>query len=365
MKKLKLGIFTLLIILGVFLAGCSAGSNEDAKSTENKSEETPPSTETTEDQKSESDNIQYYFTANEGGSISKINADSNEVEIEIEVAGAVHNVQVSPDGKILGATVVPEMNHSGESMEMNGLALFYDTDSNELLKTVEVGNHPAHIVFTEDEKYALVTNNEDNNVSVIDMESFTVTQTINTGKGPHGFRISADSQKAYIANMGEDTVSVLDLKTMKEEKKITVGATPVTTGMTSDGKTLVVTLNGENKLAIVNLATDQVEKVQVGNGPAQVYIDDNNQYAYVANQGTEETPSNSVSVVDLASKKVTATIETGKGAHGVVTSPDSKRLYVTNMYENTVSVIDTEQNKVIDTIKVGGTPNGISITEIK
>lgn len=72
-------------------------------------------------------------------------------------------------------------------------------------------------------------------------------------------------------------------------------------------------------------------------------------------------PSNSVTVVDLASKEVTATIETGKGSHGVVTSSDSKRLYVTNMFENTVTVIDTEQNKAIDTLEVGETPNGISI----
>ena len=71
--------------------------------------------------------------------------------------------------------------------------------------------------------------------------------------------------------------------------------------------------------------------------------------------------SNSVTVVELASKKVTATIETGKGAHGVVLSTDNKRLYVTNMYESTVTVIDTEQNKVIDTFEVGETPKGISI----
>ncbi|WP_394235842.1 YncE family protein [Niallia oryzisoli] len=360
MNKIKLHLVTIILILAVFLVGCSAGSNQDSESNESKKENNP-STEATEDKSSEGPSNQYYFTANEGGSISKIDAASNEVVDQIAAEGAVHNVQVSSNGEILGATVVPEMNHGGGSMEMNGLTLFYDTNSNELLKKVEVGNHPAHIVFTEDGKYALVTNNEDNNVSVIDTESFRVIQTINTGNGPHGFRISADSQKAYIANMGEDTVSVLDLKTMKEEKKITVGSTPVTTGITSDGKTLVVTLNEENMLAIVDLETEKVVKVPVGNGPAQVYIDSTNHFAFVANQGTKDAPSHSVSVVELASKKVTSTIETGKGSHGVVTSSDNKRLYVTNMFENTVSVIDNAQMKVIDTIEVGEIPNGITI----
>ncbi|WP_244151149.1 YncE family protein [Parageobacillus thermantarcticus] len=56
-----------------------------------------------------------------------------------------------------------------------------------------------------------------------------------------------------------------------------------------------------------------------------------------------------------------ATIETGKGAHGVVTSPNQKYVFVTNMFDNTVSVIDKVRNKAIKTVPVGEIPNGISI----
>jgi YVTN family beta-propeller protein len=305
----------------------------------------------------------YYYTANEGGSISKINAVKNSVVDTIKIDGSVHNVQVSPDGKIIGATVVPQMGshfEGGHDMRMNGTAVFYDSKTNKFIKKVEVGSHPAHIVFTEDGKYAVITNNGDNNVSVIDTESYEVVKTIPTGKAPHGFRISKDSKYAYIANMGEDTVSVLDLTGFTELKKIKVGKTPVTTGITSDNKTLLVTLNAENAVAIVDLVTGRVEKVPVGTGPAQVFISPNDRFAYIANQGTEEHPSHSITKIDIEAKKVMATIETGLGTHGVVTSSDGKFLYATNMYENTVSVIDAEQNKVTSTVKVGQTPNGIS-----
>ncbi len=362
----KYTFLALTLIASISLAACgNTADNQGQEQTNNAAKTEQPASPDTKEEPTNNAETSVYFTANEGGSISKIDATTNEVIDTIKVEGSVHNVQISPDGKVLGAVLVPNMGkgeHGGHgSMKMNGFALFYDVKTNELLKKVDVGAHPAHIVFTGNNKYALVSNNEDNSVSVIDLASYQVTQSISTGKGPHGFRISADSKNAYIANMGEDTVSVIDLETMKETKKIKVGQTPVTTGVTSDGTTLVSTLNSENSLAIVDLATDQTEKIQVGEGPAQVYIQSDDKYAFVANQGTAEKPSNSVSKVDLETKKVVATIEVGKGAHGIVTSDDNQFVYVTNMFDNTVSVIDNKDNKVIATINVGEVPNGISI----
>jgi YVTN family beta-propeller protein len=369
MKKYLVLLFTTILMVSLFLAGCGNSTDKDNQKT---SEEIENKNISSSDQEE-----QFVFTADEGGSITKISVKEQTVISTIEVDGAVHNIQVSPDGKVVGATVVPEMNDHGNSsnsgheessddahdtsMNMSGKALFFDPITDKLIKEVEVGNHPAHIVFTEDGKYVLVTNNEDNNVSVIDTKDYSVIQTIPTGKGPHGFRVSQDSQLAYVANMGEDTVSFLNLKSLKEEKKIKVGETPVTTGITSDNKTLVVTLNKENAIAIVDLDSGKVDKVTVGIGPAQIYIQQDDQYAFVANQGTEDSPSHSLSKIDLKTKKVAATIETGKGSHGVVISPDSKFSFVTNMFENTITIIDNSKDTVIKTLEVGKTPNGISI----
>lgn len=301
----------------------------------------------------------FYYTANEGGSISKVDALSNTLIKSIKLEGVVHNAQISPNGDILGAVLIPKM-ASHEKEEMAGLALFFNTKTDQQIKKVAVGNHPAHIVYTQNGKYILVTNSEDNTVSVIGAKTYKIVQTISAGKGPHGFRISKDSHYAYIANMGEDTVSVINLLDLKEERKIKVGKTPVTTGITSDGKTLVVTLNAENSLAIVDLATDNIKKIEVGVGPAQVFIEPDDKFIFVANQGTKARPSNTVSKIDLKTKSVVATIVVGKGAHGVVTDNNGKFIYVTNMFENTVSVIDNSRNEVIATVPVGQTPNGIT-----
>ena len=56
-----------------------------------------------------------------------------------------------------------------------------------------------------------------------------------------------------------------------------------------------------------------------------------------------------------------ATIKTGAGAHGVVIDHDGRNAFVTNTYANTVSVIDIAERKVVATVPVGKGPNGISM----
>lgn len=358
MKKLKyLKFITLSTLLTLSLTACGSTVKETKEQTPNN------------DQKQsqvEKKLSPVVYTANEGGTVSKIDGTTYEVLSTIKNEGSPHNVQISPDGKVVAFTSAVKMEEGKTehgSMNIKGSALFYDVETDKLIKKVQVGVHPAHIVFTEDGKYVLVTNNDDNNVSIIDTKDYKLVKNVSTGKGPHGFRISADSKYAYIANMAEDTVSVIDIVNAKELKKIKVGKNPVTTGITRDGSILAVTLNGENAVAIVNLDTDKMDKVAVGAGPAQLYIDPNDRIAFVANQGTKEKPSNTVSKVDLEQKKVIATIEVGKGAHGIVTSADNKYILVTNMYEDTVSVIDINKDDVTKTIKVGDEPNGISVRQ--
>lgn len=362
----KLFFIGSILVLSLFLAACG----ETVNSTESQS--ISPTTEV--EQKQEIKESIFFFTADEGG-ISKVDALTNKLVETIKIDGSVHNVQISPDNKIIGGVVVPLDSHgdhdeSGDSHkhnenetsdESNGKAVFFDAYTSQLIREVEVGSHPAHIVFTEDNKYAVVSNDGDNNVSVIDISTFEVIGTIPTGNGPHGFRIAKDSHTVYVANMGEDTVSVLDIKSMEEIKRINVGDTPVTTGITSDGNILLTTLNSDNALAIVELATDSVEKIAVGEGPAQVYIQSDDKYAFVANQGTPNNPSDTITKINLMTREIVATIEVGKGAHGVVTSDDNKFVYVTNMYENTVSVINNDNNQVVATVKVGKVPNGITV----
>ncbi len=100
----------------------------------------------------------------------------------------------------------------------------------------------------------------------------------------------------------------------------------------------------------------------VAQGAIQLYATPDSKLLYVADQGElmQRPVSNKVFVIDIATAKVTNTIEVGNKAHGVVISKDGKTVFVTNSLDNTVSIIDVATQKVTSTVPVGKRPNGIS-----
>src|SRR5215468_3485605 len=63
-----------------------------------------------------------------------------------------------------------------------------------------------------------------------------------------------------------------------------------------------------------------------------------------------------VAVIDTAQNKVTGTISVPKGPHGLVATPDGRKVYVSSDGASTVSVIDTSTDRVIASIEVGRIP---------
>ena len=143
--------------------------------------------------------------------------------------------------------------------------------------------------------------------------------------------------------------------------------------VSSDGKTAYAVLNTNNTLTKIDLtAAKPVEgaEVRVGNIPHSVVISPDGKTAYVSNEAgriasdsdfqgyangtpvvaafpTGSTASGTVSVVDLASFKVTATITTGLHPTGMAFW--GKYLLIANTYSDTITAVDTTTNQVVET----------------
>ena len=69
----------------------------------------------------------------------------------------------------------------------------------------------------------------------------------------------------------------------------------------------------------------------------------------------------SVSVIDVASNTITASIGVGQRPWNMALTPDGKKLYVACGRSGVVSVIDTEKNAKLTDITVGKLPWGVVI----
>ena len=316
-----------------------------------------------------------YVANEECDTVSVLDAASFKTLPTVRVGKMPHNVQVSPDGSRVwvtnngepvpaGASPVPQGMAKGEhaAMAKPGAVWAIDTGSDAVVAKVPVGLHPAHIVQTPDGRFAYVTNDGDNTVSVIDASAQRVVATIPVGKFPHGIRFSPDGKQAYVANLKEGTVSVIDTASQKEIAQIPAGKGPAQVGFTPDARLAFVSLSEENAVGIIDPATRKVlRKVSVGTVPIQLFATPDSRTLLVANQGSRSNPGKTVSIVDLQTFKVTRTVETGSGAHGVAIDQEGRYAYITNTYADSVSVLDIKDGKLVTTVRVGKGPNGISV----
>jgi YVTN family beta-propeller protein len=147
--------------------------------------------------------------------------------------------------------------------------------------------------------------------------------------------------------------------------------------LSNDGNSAYALLNQNNTLTKIDLAATppkQVAEIRVGNAPHSIVISSDGTTAYVSNEGgraaaqsdfqinsagTEivadplvgAATTGTVSVVNLASMTVTATISTGLHPTGMALYGGN--LLVANAYSDTISVIQTATNQVVETINLG------------
>ena len=95
--------------------------------------------------------------------------------------------------------------------------------------------------------------------------------------------------------------------------------------------------------------------VQVGSAPAHVALSADGARAYTANQF-----GNSLSIVDVATSAVVATVPLSSGGFNVLADPGSSRVYVTTS-SGMLHVVDASIPSVIAQVQVGAASNGLAL----
>lgn len=226
---------------------------------------------------------------------------------------------------------------------------------NTVISTITAGKYASGVAFSPNGSTAYVANEGDNTVSVINTANQAVT-TVPVGNGPLRVAFSPDGTAAYVTDFFGGAVSVINTAT-HAVTTIPVGVNPTGVVFSPNGNTAYVASKGPGVLSVIDTVTNSVTNIPAGSQPFGVVLSPNGSTAYVTN----DLSSGTVSVIDLATKQITATIGVGSFPKGITLSPDGSTAYVANLAGNTVSVINTATHAVT-TVTVGAGPSMVAVS---
>lgn len=212
----------------------------------------------------------------------------------------------SPETDPLEITSVYVTNE-GNLSDGNGSVTSYEPADGSSLQSVfeDVNDRPlagiiqsAHVV--DDHMYLVI--NSENKIEVVDKESMESVGTIEMSISPTAIEV-IDEETAFVTTLDYesqvDEVIVVDLSTMEEtDQRIGVGNSP--RDIVRIGDWVYVTNNGNgygNTISVIDPSTNEVEQtLEVGMGPSQMIVDNENRIWVVCNgrvsydDSTEDAP---------------------------------------------------------------------------
>ena len=303
----------------------------------------------------------------DGGTLSVVATTTHEVLAEIEVGRRPRGVRASPDGGMAYVAVSgspkcpPWMEEEGcaePDKRFDGIA---EVDLRQQVRTrmLPGGSDPESFDITPDGARIVVSNEDTDEASLVDLESGEIFRTVPVGAEPEGVRINPDGTLAYVTGETDHDVTVLDTSTGDEITRITVGHRPRDLVFTPDGTYAYVSAEISGDVSEIVVAENRVSRtiaLPEGSRSMGVALSPDAGTLYVAN-GRSKT----VSVIDLASGEVTANVEVGERPWGLALSFDGSRLYTANGPSNDVTVLDTATLEIVTRIEVGAGPWGLAL----
>jgi YVTN family beta-propeller protein len=258
----------------------------------------------------------------------------------------------------------------------DGGVMVIDLNTLEVSGNVDIqAKSPRGIGVTEDGKYLITANKDDDNISVIDRATGELVKHIKVGKNPEFVRVHkgmvfvstepsskggpppkpGDAPKVEDDDDDDDKIpariAVVDLKKSKKIREIVGG--PETEGIefSKDGQKLIITNEADNTITVHNIATGKLIKSistkKYGDRPRGIKVSPDGTY-YVS---TLEYGNNFI-VLDK-NFKVIKTVTTGESPYGISFDRKGERIFVASAKAKLMQVYNAKTFEKIKDIPTG------------
>ena len=225
-----------------------------------------------------------------------------------------------------------------------------------------VGRLPQHIVPSYDLKTLWVLDDQGYALTKINPATAKLEKAVPVDD-PYNLYFTPDGSEAIVVAEALHRLDFRDAQTMKLKFSLETPCDGVNhLDYSADGSYFIASCEFDGKLLKVEtssrkiLATLQLDKPAM---PQDVRLSPDAKVFYVADMA-----ANGVHIIDGDSFSVLGFLKTGKGAHGLLVSRDSKLMYISNRGEGSISVLDLATGRLITKWRLphGGSPDmgGIS-----
>jgi DNA-binding beta-propeller fold protein YncE len=221
-----------------------------------------------------------------------------------------------------------------------------------------VGRLPQHVTPSWDLKTLWVTNDESNSLTPIDPRTGRHGRTVPVAD-PYNLYFTADGRRAIVVAERLKRLDFRSPHTMKLKHALSVPGCGGVDHMdfTADGRRALVSCEFSGRMIVVDLVREKVIKtipLRAGAMPQDVKLSPDGRTFYVADMA-----SNGVWLIGARRLRRERFQPTGRGAHGLYPSRDSKHLFVSNRGEGSITVISFRTRRPVAKwrLRGGGSPD--------
>ena len=225
------------------------------------------------------------------------------------------------------------------------------------LRRFQVGRQPQHVTPSWDLRTLWVGNNQDNSLTAIDPATGRPGRTVSVAD-PYNLYFTPNGLRAIVVAERLRRLDFRNPQTMRLRHSLSVPCAGVDhLDFSADGRSLLASCEFSGQLVRVDVASERVTgllRLSPGAMPQDVKLAPNGRVYYVADMAAA-----GVWVIDAARPRVVGFVPTGRGAHGLYVSRDSRYLYVSNRGGGSVSLVSFATRKVVATWRLpsGGSPD--------